>query len=135
MADSSKVMSKKADQAKTIETFQRLRAEQRAIASKMSELDAEKTEHKSVIKALKEVSSDRRCYRLVGGVLVERQVKDVLPALEHNTQQLTALVDKLTEQLTLKGKELITYKEKNNIMLSDENKDSPTDSKPSVLVT
>ncbi len=48
MADSSKVMSKKADQAKTIETFQRLRAEQRAIASKMSELDAEKTEHKYV---------------------------------------------------------------------------------------
>ena len=34
-------------QEKIISTFQRLRAEQRAIASKMSELDGEKNEHRS----------------------------------------------------------------------------------------
>lgn len=47
MAESAK--SKKSEQMsqeKIISTFQRLRAEQRAIASKMSELEGEKNEHR-----------------------------------------------------------------------------------------
>ncbi len=46
---------------------------------------------RAVISALKEVDPDRRCFRLVGGVLVERQVKDVLPALESNFKQVNKL--------------------------------------------
>lgn len=41
-----------------------------------------------VVGVLKEVEGERRCFRLVGGVLVERSVKEVLPALEHNNQQV-----------------------------------------------
>jgi len=41
-----------------------------------------------VIETLKEVDDDRRCFRLVGGVLVERTVKDVLPALVNNKEQV-----------------------------------------------
>lgn len=41
-----------------------------------------------VIDTLKEVDETRRCYRMVGGVLVERTVKEVLPALENNKEQV-----------------------------------------------
>lgn len=42
-----------------------------------------------VVEALKEVDSERRCYRMIGGVLVERQVKDVLPVVEKNKVQVS----------------------------------------------
>ena len=41
-----------------------------------------------VIDALKKVDPERRCFHTVGGVLVERTVKDVLPALENNSEQV-----------------------------------------------
>ena len=41
-----------------------------------------------MIEALKGVEPDRRCFRMIGGVLVERTVKDVLPALENNKEQV-----------------------------------------------
>ena len=41
-----------------------------------------------VVDVLKGVEGGRRCFRLVGGVLVERTVKEVLPALERNNEQV-----------------------------------------------
>lgn len=41
-----------------------------------------------VIDTLREVDPSRKCFRLVGGVLVERTVKEVLPALETNKEQV-----------------------------------------------
>ena len=46
------------------------------------------TFHRQVIEALKDVDGDRKCFRLMGGVLVERTVKEVLPALQHNNDQV-----------------------------------------------
>lgn len=42
-----------------------------------------------MIDTLKEVDETRKCYRMVGGVLVERTVKEVLPALEGNKEQVS----------------------------------------------
>lgn len=46
-----------------------------------------------VIDTLKEVDETRRCYRMVGGVLVERTVKEVLPALENNKEQVGEILE------------------------------------------
>ena len=41
-----------------------------------------------MIGVLKDVDPGKKCFRLVGGVLVERTVSDVLPALQHNNNQV-----------------------------------------------
>ena len=43
-----------------------------------------------VIETLKTVDKDRKCFRMVGGILSERTVKDVLPKLENNRIQVRA---------------------------------------------
>ena len=41
-----------------------------------------------VVETLKTVDKDRKCFRMVGGILSERTVKDVLPALLNNVTQV-----------------------------------------------
>ncbi|XP_055993742.1 prefoldin subunit 2 [Sorex fumeus] len=100
--------------------FNRLRQEQRGLASKAAELEMELGEHSLVIDTLKEVDETRKCYRMVGGVLVERTVKEVLPALESNKEQIQKIIETLTQQLQAKGKELNEFREKHNIRLLGE---------------
>ena len=44
---------------------------------------------------------DRKCFRLVGGVLVERTVKDVVPALKTNRDGVIPVVLNLCTLLTV----------------------------------
>jgi len=97
--------------------FNELRSQQRAIIGKMSEIDMDRKEHELVIEALKEVDPSRRCYRMVGGVLVERTVSTVLPALTNNLEQLGRVAEALSSQLEAKGKDLQTYRERHSKVL------------------
>ncbi|KAG9274558.1 prefoldin subunit 2 [Astyanax mexicanus] len=103
-----------------VATFQRMRQEQRSMAAKSAELEMEINEHSLVIDTLKEVDPTRKCYRLVGGVLVERTVKEVLPALENNKEQISKIVETLNTQMQTKGRELTEYRERYNIRLVSE---------------
>ncbi|CAI9569027.1 unnamed protein product [Staurois parvus] len=109
--------------------FNRLRQEQRGLASKAAELEMELSEHTLVIDTLREVEQGRKCYRMVGGVLVERTVKEVLPALENNKDQINKIIETLTTQLQTKGRELNEFREKHNIRLmgEDDQKQPPKD--------
>ncbi|XP_026123084.1 prefoldin subunit 2-like [Carassius auratus] len=114
-----------------VATFQRMRQEQRSMASKSAEFEMEINEHSLVIDTLKEVDPSRKCYRLVGGVLVERTVKEVLPALENNKEQITKIVESLNTQMQVKGRELTEYRERYNIRLvGEDDKQSKTDASP-----
>nr|XP_006113984.2 prefoldin subunit 2 [Pelodiscus sinensis] len=67
---------------------------------------------------------------MVGGVLVERTVKEVLPALESNKEQINKIIENLTQQLQTKGQELNEFREKHNIRLmgEDDQKQPPKES-------
>ncbi|KAM3955693.1 prefoldin 2 [Aphomia sociella] len=95
--------------------LQTLRTEQRQLANKISELEMDLNEHKTVIDTLREVEGPRKCFRMVGGVLVERTVADVLPELESNRERLPKALQSLHEQLTKKGQEINEYIESHDI--------------------
>ena len=44
--------------------------------------------YRLVIETLEEVEASRKCFRMVGGVLVERTVAEVLPALQKNVESV-----------------------------------------------
>ncbi|KAM4536915.1 prefoldin subunit 2 [Odontesthes bonariensis] len=103
-----------------VANFQRMRQEQRSMASKSAELEMDINEHSLVIDTLKDVDPSRKCFRLVGGVLVERTVKEVLPALENNKEQISKIIETINTQMQAKGRELTEYRERYNIRLVGE---------------
>jgi prefoldin subunit 2 len=63
-----------------------MRQELSAIASKIGELEMEKEEHQLVLDTLSPLGQNRTCFRLMGGVLVERTIEQVAPMVESNLQ-------------------------------------------------
>ncbi|XP_002163089.2 prefoldin subunit 2 isoform X1 [Hydra vulgaris] len=107
-------------QEQIITKFNQMRQEQRIIVNKIGELEAEISEHSVVIETLKNVDESRKCFRMVGGILSERTVKEVLPALQNNKSQIQQVIEKLNSQLHEKGEELNKYRSEHNIVVRGE---------------
>lgn len=65
---------------------------------------------------------------MVGGVLVERTVAEVLPELESNRERLPKALQALHEQLTKKGQDINEYIETHDIRV--QRNDRPPESAP-----
>lgn len=63
-----------------------------------------------VLETLKPLPEDRKCFRMINGVLVERTVKDVVPQLQTNSDGLKKVLDDLLKQYTSKQEELEKWK-------------------------
>lgn len=107
-------------QQEIVDNFSKMREDQRVIATKAAELQIEQKSHELVIDTLKDAEKDRKCFRMIGGVLVERTVGEVLPALEQNREQITKLIENFQTQIVAKGKEINEYREKYNIKFQTE---------------
>lgn len=79
-----------------------------------------------MIDTLKSVEDDRKCFRLIGGVLCERTVKSVLPQLNDAKEQLEKLIAQRQEQLTAKGIDINKFREKHNIKIKGEGAVGPS---------
>lgn len=75
---------------------------------------------RTVIETLNAVDPDRKCFRLIGGVLCERTVKDVLPQLMENKEFIAKTIATVTADLSKKGVELNKFKEEHNIKIRGE---------------
>ncbi|ETN37180.1 uncharacterized protein HMPREF1541_08170 [Cyphellophora europaea CBS 101466] len=85
-----------------------------SLAQKVGEIEQEIEEHKQVPQALdgrqKLIEGNRKCFRLINGVLVERTIEDVLPALSTNSDGLKQVLEELVKQYKAKQDELDKWK-------------------------
>jgi len=63
-----------------------------------------------VLDTLNPLVEDRKCFRLINGVLIEQTVKDVRPQLKTNHDGLKSTLDVLLKQYTTKQEELEKWK-------------------------
>ncbi|KAJ1613832.1 hypothetical protein OJ253_96 [Cryptosporidium canis] len=78
----------------------------KVLNSKISELSQDSKEHGLVLNAFERVDPDRRCFRVIGGVMVERTVKTVKPALEKEKAALDSAISELEKQYESTEEEL-----------------------------
>jgi prefoldin subunit 2 len=71
--------------------FNQMKQELTSIAQKIGELEQENQEHGMVIDTIKPMDKDRTCYRLIGGVLVQKTVKEVLPMVTQNQEGVVGI--------------------------------------------
>eukprot|EP01063_Lacrimia_lanifica_P005145 TRINITY_DN12960_c0_g1_i1.p2 TRINITY_DN12960_c0_g1~~TRINITY_DN12960_c0_g1_i1.p2 ORF type:complete len:143 (+),score=92.74 TRINITY_DN12960_c0_g1_i1:88-516(+) len=103
-----------------------LKQEYDSMAQKIAEMEGEKHEHELVHTALEPLEEDRKCFRLIGGVLVERSAKEVKPALKGNIEQIEKVIATLTNNANAKQKEIQDFIEKHRIAGSQAQKvDAP----------
>ncbi|KAI5798977.1 Prefoldin beta-like protein [Geopyxis carbonaria] len=87
------------------------------LASKIGDVEQEAEEHKLVLETLGPAPKDRKCFRLINGVLVERTVEEVVPVLETNANGLKNVLEGLVKEYKKKQEEMNSWKTKNNIQV------------------
>lgn len=63
-----------------------------------------------VLETLTPLPGDRKCFRMINGVLVERVVSEVLPALQTNTEGLKKVLEDLLKQYQTKQADMEKWK-------------------------
>ncbi|KAJ0979380.1 hypothetical protein J5N97_014854 [Dioscorea zingiberensis] len=108
-------------------TYSILRSEMNQLYSKITEIEMEVSEHSLVIGAIQPLDPSRRCYRMIGGVLVERTVKEVLPAVQRNKEGLEEVITRLNEALEKKKKEIAEFELKHKIKIRKSDNEDKND--------
>merc|ERR1711990_143112 len=108
-----------------VQGFQQLCQMQRQLHQKLAEIKQERGEHELVADSLRKAEPERKAWRLVGGVLTERTVGEVLPALEKQIENLSTVIKTLEEQMDSKAKEITAYREKHQILVQGQAKAGP----------
>lgn len=67
------------------------------------------------METLKPMNDDRKCFRMIGGVIVEKNVQEVQKDLETNFEQLRRVTDQLMKQYAKVQQEMKDWQVKNNV--------------------
>ena len=112
---SSSTSRQYASEAQVVTHWNELRGEVARLYERIAEGEMELSEHKLVVDALQGMEPTRRCFRAVGGVLVERTVGEVRPAVQRNAEAIAASLNSLADVLAKKRAEVGELETKYNI--------------------
>jgi prefoldin subunit 2 len=76
-----------------IQQYRELLEECQGLSAKISALEMDRNEHVLVEETLRPLDPKRRAYRLIGEVLVERTVEEVLPSVKLNRENVSSSKD------------------------------------------
>ncbi|MBW0474127.1 hypothetical protein O181_013842 [Austropuccinia psidii MF-1] len=103
-----------------VNTIRTLREEIQEITAKASQLERDSEEHSVVIETLKKTEPKRKCFRMIGGILMERTVQEILPDLQEHRKNIEELLKSLVSQYQKKNDEMLEYQTKWNVKVSIE---------------
>lgn len=66
--------------------------------------------YRLVLETLEPLPGDRKCFRMINGVLTERTVKEVIPILQTNSDGLKKALEELVKQYKSKQDEMEKWK-------------------------
>mmetsp|Transcript_108 Transcript_108/g.284 ORF Transcript_108/g.284 Transcript_108/m.284 type:complete len:108 (+) Transcript_108:155-478(+) len=104
-----------ADEAPPAVQYRDHMAECQQLMTKIADLESDRNEHILVEDTLKPLDDSRRAYRLVGDVLVERTVAEILPSITQNKNNLDATIEALRDRLSVRQKKAAELKAKHNL--------------------
>mmetsp|Transcript_382 Transcript_382/g.786 ORF Transcript_382/g.786 Transcript_382/m.786 type:complete len:157 (+) Transcript_382:155-625(+) len=113
----------KQDQA-LLDQFQSMRNECNMMVQKMSSIESEIEDHQLVESILRNYPLSRRCYRSVGGILMERTVADVLPDIKNETHMLGKAFGDLSKNVKKKQEEMKDFQAEHSIRLMKNGEES-----------
>ncbi|KAI7895955.1 Prefoldin beta-like protein [Mucor mucedo] len=109
--------AKRPSDAELTQKYNQYKNELQQLAQKIGELESEVEEHKLVIDSISPLEPGRKCFRMVGGVLVERTINEVLPALETNFNGIQQVIESLLQSYKRKEEEFVEFQKKYNIQV------------------
>ena len=93
-------------QREVAKRYQILQQEVQALVSRLMEVDDERKEHQLVLESISKLEDDRKCWRLVHGVMFEKTKAEVVPELEGMIANLLQVAKQLNDGLHQKKMEM-----------------------------
>jgi prefoldin subunit 2 len=98
-----------------VNNYNKLKADYAEIFKKFIEMEDEKREHTLVLKNIEGLSKERRCWRMIGGVLVEKTMEEVLTGLSESIKMYETAIKALETALKKKEKDILEIEMKYNV--------------------
>ena len=99
-------LSEEQIQREVAKRYQILQQEVQALVSRIMEVEDESAENKLVLGTITKLEDDRKCWRLINGVIFERTKAEVVPELEQMIANCLVVTKQLNEGLGQKKQEM-----------------------------